>query len=141
MAKTAMTDVLGPRRTRSVGVVLPVHNEERMLRSSLNALDAATSRIDHELPCHIVVVLDDCHDGSATVAQRWVRSRADGRLGRSVLSKLVTVLAIDAGNVGSARRVDARLPFNHSVGLRPTIFGLPRPMLIQRCQLTGLNSS
>ncbi len=100
-----MNDVHSLRRTRAVGIVLPVHNEERMLRSSLNALDSAANRVGDELPCHIVVVLDDCRDGSAAVTQRWVRNRAAGRKGRSALSKLVTVLTIDAGNVGSARRV------------------------------------
>lgn len=100
-----MIDVQGPRRSQAVGIVLPVRNEERMLRSSLDALDAAASRVGDELPCHIVVVLDDCRDGSATVAQRWVRDRAAGKKRHSVLSNLVTVLSIDAGNVGSARRV------------------------------------
>jgi glycosyltransferase involved in cell wall biosynthesis len=105
MAKTAMTDVQSSRRTRAVGIVLPVHNEERMLRSSLNALDAAASLLGDDFPSHIVIVLDNCRDDSATVARRWIKNRAAGRKGRSVLSKPVTVLTIDAGNVGSARRV------------------------------------
>jgi hypothetical protein len=100
-----MTDVHRRLRTRAVGIVLPVHNEERMLCSSLKALDVAANRLGNDLPCHIVVVLDDCRDGSATVAQRWVRDRAAGGNGRSALSKLMTVLTIDASNVGSARRV------------------------------------
>ena len=75
-----------------IGVVVPAHNEERLLGQCLQALLQAARHpgLDGE-PVLILVVLDACSDGSATIA---------GQLG-------VATLSIDAGNVGQARRAGA----------------------------------
>ena len=70
-----------------VGVVVPAHNEERLLADSLFAIQRAARLV--ALPVDILVVLDDCNDGSRD------RCREAG----------VNSLAIRARNVGIARAV------------------------------------
>ena len=70
-----------------VGVVVPAHNEERLLADSLLAIQRAARLV--ALPVDILVVLDDCNDGSRD------RCREAG----------VNSLAIKARNVGIARAV------------------------------------
>lgn len=74
----------------SVGVVVPVRDEELLLPDCLRALSAAVRRVtaDGEIDVTVVVVLDGCTDGSGRIANAWPD---------------VTVLSIDAGNVGAAR--------------------------------------
>ncbi|WP_066586545.1 glycosyltransferase [Cellulomonas timonensis] len=47
-------------------VVVPVHDEEELLPECLASLTVACAAVD--LPVDVVVVLDDCHDGSAQAA-------------------------------------------------------------------------
>lgn len=71
-----------------IGVVIPAHNEQGYLEDCLRAVLLAAS---HPAllgeTVRIVVVLDSCTDGSAAIA----------------LAHPVTVLTIDARNVGAAR--------------------------------------
>lgn len=96
-------------RTRAIGIVVPVHDEERLLHSALVALDVAASRVADAIPCHIVVVLDDCRDGSAKVARRWSRHRTERMEGRSWPDQSTTVIAVNAGSVGAARHAGCEI--------------------------------
>lgn len=71
-----------------IGVVVPAHNEEDSLAACLDALLRAASHpgLLGE-PVRIIVVLDACTDGSASIA----------------LSRPVTTLSLTARNVGQAR--------------------------------------
>jgi glycosyltransferase involved in cell wall biosynthesis len=71
-----------------IGVVVPAHNEEALLPACLDALWSAASFVD--IPVLIVVVLDRCIDQSRAMVP---------------LATDVTVIEVDAGNVGVARAV------------------------------------
>jgi glycosyltransferase involved in cell wall biosynthesis len=88
-------------RTRAVGVVVPVHNEEEHLGSALAAIDAAFSEVMHMgIECRTAIVLDGCSDGSATIAEHWTRSLAR----RNVPHQSITLRCRSAA-VGCARRL------------------------------------
>jgi hypothetical protein len=90
-------------RTRAVGVVVPVHNEEELLGSALTAIDLAFADVLHEpIACRTAIVLDNCRDGSATIARDWIRALAR----RGGPHRAVVVRCRSAG-VGSARRLGA----------------------------------
>ena len=76
-----------------IGVVIPAHNEEACLGDCLAAVlqAAGHSGLGAE-PVHIVVVLDDCRDGSEAVA----------------LAHAVPVIHVTARKVGAARAAGAR---------------------------------
>ncbi len=75
-----------------IAVVIPAHNEARRLGRCLSSVaDAARQAIHSGHRVEIVVVLDRCTDGSATVARRHG----------------VHTLEVQAGNVGEARRAGA----------------------------------
>ncbi len=76
---------------RRIGVVVPAHNEETLLAGCLAALHAATKLVS--LPVRVLVVLDDCTDGSADICRRFG----------------VETSAIVARNVGMARAAGARV--------------------------------
>lgn len=80
-----------------IGVVVPVHNEEICLEACLMALGVAALHpgLQRE-PVMLVVVLDDCSDGSPTIARR----HASGQ---------IAYLTIAARNVGKARHAGAEL--------------------------------
>jgi hypothetical protein len=62
-------------RTKAVGVVMPVHNEEELLGPALGALELAFSEVMHGgIECRTAVVLDGCSDDSASIARHWTRS-------------------------------------------------------------------
>jgi glycosyltransferase involved in cell wall biosynthesis len=69
------------RKTKAIGVIVPVHNEEDLLRDALNAIDQAFWYVGNgRIACRSVIVLDVCSDSSAVIAQRWVdalRRRGD----------------------------------------------------------------
>lgn len=74
----------------SVHVVIPVHNEEDLLQSCLDAVQGASARACAlGIDVHTVVVLDACTDRSALIARRYP----------------VEIIEIDAGRVGRARRI------------------------------------
>jgi len=74
---------------RRIGVVVPAHNEEDHLGRCLEALLTATRRAG--VPVGIVVVLDDCTDGTAAVCRRFP----------------VAAVRIEARSVGRARHAGA----------------------------------
>ena len=75
-----------------IGVVVPVHNEERLLARCLASLQqSARSALLHCEPVEIVVVLDTCTDESHAIASR----------------QNVTILQGDLRNVGAARALGA----------------------------------
>lgn len=87
-------------RTRSttvavnrLGVVVPARNERDFLAGCLAALDRAAHVV--RVPLEVVVVLDSCIDDSETVARAAART----------LDCCVHIVTIDAGSVGTARRV------------------------------------
>jgi glycosyltransferase involved in cell wall biosynthesis len=93
----------GVVRTKAVGVVLPVHNEEELLGPALGALDRAFSEVtDRRIECRTAIVLDGCTDSSETIARHWARSlaRLDGPHRSVVLRRRAT-------GVGGARRSGA----------------------------------
>ncbi len=104
-------------RAWAVGIVVPVHDEERLLHSALMALDVAANRVADAIPCHIVVVLDDCRDGSARVARRWSRHRTGRVKGRSWPNQSATVIAVDAGSVGAARQAGCEFALHSFNGI------------------------
>lgn len=86
-------------RTRAVGVVLPVHNEEVLLPSALVALRKAFDELMRwHLELQLVIILDSCSDRSVDVVRSWSKEL---RSGRTALK--FTVISCDAHNVGYAR--------------------------------------
>lgn len=82
-----------------IGVVVPAHNEEVLLGACLDALIGAAA---HPAllgeAVEIVVVLDDCADGSAAVVARRAASAAC----------TITAIALTCRQVGTARATGAR---------------------------------
>jgi glycosyltransferase involved in cell wall biosynthesis len=94
----------GVIRTKAVGVVVPVHNEEELLGPALGAIERAFSEVMHGgIECRTAIVLDACSDDSATIARHWARSLA--RL--KVPHQSVVVLPRRSAGVGEARRLGA----------------------------------
>ncbi len=93
-------------RTPQLAVVLPVHNEERLLPGALEALERASDGVD--VVPDVIVVLDSCTDASRDIAETWAAAAA-GR--RRVRPRLVTC---DARNVGEARRVGCHAALENS---------------------------
>ncbi len=88
----------------AVGVVMPVHNEERVLRSALTALEIALAhRALMGVTCRAAIVLDSCDDGTAGIAEVWHRHLES--LNRGALA---LVIPCRSRNVGEARRVGCR---------------------------------
>lgn len=85
-----------------IGVVVPAHNEERLLSGCLTALRAAARSVS--VPVTIVVVLDDCTDASREVCRQC------GVDSREIIAR----------NVGTARAVG----FQTLVGDEPDPAGL-----------------
>lgn len=79
----------------ALAVVVPVHNEERLLSRCLASVEAAVSRLS--LPCTVFVVIDASTDGSWAVAQRHP----------------FTVIEIGARSVGAARSVGVAAALDH----------------------------
>ena len=75
-----------------IGVVVPVHNEERLIARCIESIQQAArcTRLRSE-PVEIVLVLDACTDASQAIASR----------------RKVTVLSGDLRNVGAARALGA----------------------------------
>ena len=86
-------------RTRALGVVLPVHNEEDLLGAALNSLqDAFTFICRWRIDLQLVIVLDSCTDSSAQIVEQWHHRRQT-----ESNSPEVTVVTSERHNVGFAR--------------------------------------
>lgn len=87
---------------RSIGVIVPAHNEQDLLPSCLASLRRA-ARALRGVPVHLVVVADACRDQTAQVARRGGAS----------------VVRISAKSAGEARAAGARAVLRRSRHLRP----------------------
>ena len=86
---------------RSIGVVVPAHDEEELLPGCLAALRAAAAQAGVQQPglrVRIVVAADACSDGTAALAQEAG----------------ATVVALSARNVGRARAAGVRELLRHA---------------------------
>jgi len=84
------------RKVAAVGVVLPVHDEEKLLPGSLQGLEVAVNALPPSISCRIAVVLDHCGDASSAIAHAWgARFEA-------------LVIPQECESVGMARQVGAR---------------------------------
>lgn len=92
-----------PETTR-FGVVLPVHNEERLLPAALSALDEAIRHtvVVAGVPIRVAVVLDTCTDGSAQIAEQWRDRAAKSGVG-------VEIVESSFRNVGQSRRAGCQM--------------------------------
>ena len=89
-----------------MGVVLPVHNEERDLPDALRSLERAIRPVvAGGVDCRLAVVLDDCHDASAEIVDRWLDCRPG--------PVPVDVVRIRSANVGLARRAGCAALLDH----------------------------
>lgn len=99
---------------RRIDAVVPAHDEEQLIGACLDALliaREAVLRTRPELEIGIIVVLDDCHDGSQRIVSERLAAAAvgdemggdDARARRSAGDSAVVV--IGAGSVGAARGV------------------------------------
>jgi glycosyltransferase involved in cell wall biosynthesis len=99
-------------RTGAVGVVLPVHNEEDLLRDSLEAItDACAPIAGAGIPCRTVIVLDHCVDASAKISRDWVKE-----LRRRGGSHQALVRRSPGVGVGQARRTGSSALLRRLVG-------------------------
>jgi Glycosyl transferase family 2 len=91
-----MSRVEAMRATSFVGIVVPVHDEEERLPAALEGVERAVDALPPAISCRVAVVLDDCSDGSAAVAQAWA-----GRVA-------ALVVAGEYRSVGAARRAGSQ---------------------------------
>lgn len=99
---------LDARPVTSIVAVVPVHNEELLLRACLSALTAAADQAPVDV--RIVVVLDACTDASAAITTQ--HARIDSR---------VTVVVVDEHCVGAARAAGcATIAAGHGVWIACT---------------------
>lgn len=82
-------------RLAAIGVVIPARNEQERVDGCLAAVTASAARLRRrpggaQVPVRIVVVLDDCRDGTAERVARWPG---------------VCPVVCTAGRVGAARSV------------------------------------
>jgi glycosyltransferase involved in cell wall biosynthesis len=79
-----------------IGVLIPARNEEALLPRCLKSVLAARSRLPADVTCDIVVAVDSSTDRTLRIAKKMVRGRG-------------TVVSTDAGLVGGARALAARV--------------------------------
>jgi glycosyltransferase involved in cell wall biosynthesis len=84
-----------------IGIVIPAHNEELYLDTSLHAArTAAANQALHGETVHITVVLDSCTDNSRAIVERHAM-QAGSACG-------IDYLCVDARNVGVTRAAGVR---------------------------------
>ncbi len=84
---------------QAVIIVVPVHDEEKLLHRCLDSLSAAVARVD--VPCEVRVVLDACTDRSAGIAA----------------THPFEVVVADANAVGAARSLGIRSGLRSLAGM------------------------
>ena len=89
-----------------MGVVLPVHDEEKLLPRSLQSLEVAVSAVPPSISGRVAVVLDHCGDASSAIADTW-----GARFGALVIPR-------ECGSVGWLAEVGA-VPFCRSARRGP----------------------
>lgn len=80
---------MSTRPIEAVIVVIPVQNEEDLLRRCLDAIACAVHRVSGQLDVSVTLVLDSCVDGSAGIASTWP----------------LEMVSVQSNNVGASRRV------------------------------------
>ena len=81
------------------GIVMPVHNEEKLLPAALASLDLAISHVTGDrVALGITVVLDGCDDRSSDIVEDWRRRTV-------LLNGHIEILETNAHSVGKARRM------------------------------------
>lgn len=92
------------QRVRHVIVVVPVHDEEELLRGCLAALESALARARLAgITCDAMIVLDDCTDGSVLIAQEYP----------------FAIERVRAARVGAARAAGVAAGLAHLAALGP----------------------
>lgn len=90
------TPVYDSRQIDTVAVVVPAHNEERWIGRCLQSLRRATTHLKSQVEAapavHILVVLDDCTDGTSRMVAEFPN---------------VSSISIEQNRVGVARRAGA----------------------------------
>jgi hypothetical protein len=85
------------RRIEAIGVVVPVHDEQRLLRACLASIrDAARHPALRGIPVHVVPVLDSCTDDSGEFAPGAVEITTRN-VGRARAAGFAEVLRAGAG--------------------------------------------
>jgi hypothetical protein len=90
-------------QTWSVGIVIPAHNEERLVARCLRSVLA----LQLDIPSWIVLVADRCSDKTGTIGEHILQGRGE------VVNSL-------AGNVGAARDLGSRAAVGHLQHRYPT---------------------
>ena len=90
----------GPAQNWSPIVAVPAKNEAERLPALLNALARQTWIERHERPLRVVLALNNCSDGSASVARAF-----EGTESRLSLTIEEVVFAAPVAHVGSGRRL------------------------------------
>lgn len=80
-----------------IGIVIPAHNEELFLDQCLDALLVAAAHPSLDVPVRILLVLDSCSDGSASIAANYP----------------IDTLPLQAHNVGLARAAGIEWMLSH----------------------------
>lgn len=87
---------------KEVGVVVPAHDEEKLLPACLAALRRASAQVPH-IPVLLIVVADSCRDRTAELAQQAG----------------ATAITIHARKVGAARAAGMRAVLRRTAHARP----------------------
>lgn len=91
----------------AVAVVVPIHDEARLLPRCLEALATSMAKLSPALRVHVVLVLDACRDESSTIASRWIEGRGHA------------VVEVDFTNVGRARGIGMTHALEHFSEVSP----------------------
>jgi glycosyltransferase involved in cell wall biosynthesis len=102
-----MRSVAQDRRTKALGIVIPVHNEEERLESALGSIFDAVRVLRPKMKWAVAIVLDDCTDASNEIAQAWMRNPR------------VILVRCSVGNVGNARRAGCTALLRQWVDIDP----------------------
>jgi glycosyltransferase involved in cell wall biosynthesis len=110
-----MTATYAGGRTRAIGVIVPVHNEEELLPHALEAIDRAFVEVGGRgIACRSVIVLDNCSDSSAMVVRRWVKANRRHRAQHDPI-----VIRSHWASVGKARRAGSTALLRTWVDIEP----------------------
>jgi cellulose synthase/poly-beta-1,6-N-acetylglucosamine synthase-like glycosyltransferase len=102
-------------RTRAVGVVVPVNDEEELVGAALTSLDTAIDALSTwDLETKVIIVLDACSDASARMVGDWLE-----RLCSKCSPPTVTVTTCHVRNVGFARRLGCETLLEQWAHLNP----------------------
>jgi Glycosyl transferase family 2 len=99
----------------AVGVVMPIHNEERHLPAALLAVTRALAMAPTGMSTSLALVLDTCRDSSHSLVSDWALTLRERRSNTDVL-----IVETDQTNVGAARRLGCEALLAAWVGVDAT---------------------